>query len=227
ARRRARDRGADCTVAQHPRLRENRGAADPRARPAANVRRYPRPGHDSMKPLLGAPIAAAAACAMAVALADRLSPWVAAALAIVLALACGVLAAASADRPRRLCWSAAALTACVAGVTSVVGPLPGFDLRLVGPFDGLREALADPLRRLPPEPESGIVRGVVLGERTSVDADLSAAFARSGTTHLLAISGFNMTLVAAAVSMVVRGRLPAAATAVSTIFCVVAYSLLV
>ena len=146
---------------------------------------------------------------------------------MLLALVCGALAAASADRPRRLCWSAAALVACVAGVTSVVGPLPGFDLRVAGPFDGLRDALAAPLRRLLPEPESGIVRGIVLGERTSIDADLSVAFARSGTTHLLAISGFNMTLVAAAVGMAVRGRLPPAATAASTIVCVVAYSLLV
>ena len=180
-----------------------------------------------MKPLLGAPLAAAAACAVAVTLADRLSPWIGGALSLLMTLACAALARASSDRPRRLCWSTAALTACVAGVTGFVGPPPGFDLRHAGPLDSLREALADPLRRLVPEPEGGIVRGVVLGERTSIDADLAAAFARTGTTHLLAISGFNMTLVAAAVSMIVRGRLPAAATAVSTIFCVVAYSLLV
>src|SRR5260370_1233299 len=98
-------------------------------------------------------------------------------------------------------------------LATIFGPLPGFDLRHAGPLDGLRDALAYPLRRLVPEPEGGIVRGIVLGERAAVDADLATAFARSGTSHLLAISGFNMTLVATAVAILARGRVPPAVTA--------------
>jgi competence protein ComEC len=71
------------------------------------------------------------------------------------------------------------------------------------------------------------VRGIVLGERAGIDADLATAFARSGTTHLLAISGFNMTLVATGVGLLARGRIPRAATAALTISCVLAYSILV
>src|SRR5207249_1404299 len=96
--------------------------------------------------------------------------------------------------------------ASISAVATLFGPLAGFDLRHAGPLDGLREALAEPLRHLVPEPEGGIVRGIVLGERAAVDADLATAFARSGTSHLLAISGFNMTLVATAVALVARGR---------------------
>jgi competence protein ComEC len=171
-------------------------------------------------------MAPAAACAVAVALAAQLGPLLAVALAAALAVVCVLLAVASADRPRRLCWSAAALASSVAGAAAFWS-LPVFDLRHAGPLDSLREALAEPLRRLIPEPESGIVRGIVLGERAGVDADLAAAFARSGTAHLLAISGFNMTLVATGVSLVARGRLPPLLTASATALGVVAYSVLV
>src|SRR5439155_501125 len=61
----------------------------------------------------------------------------------------------------------------------------------------------------------------------AVGIALAAAFARSGTTHLLAISGFNMTLVATAVALLARGRLRPPLTAVVTVSSVAAYSVLV
>ena len=180
-----------------------------------------------MTQVLRAPLVAAAAAAIAIAFVNRIAPICGLVLALGLTMACAWLALASIDRARRLCWSAAALFASLAGVAAIVGPLPGFDLRHAGPLDALRDALAEPLRRLIPEPEGGIVRGIVLGERASVDADLAAAFARSGTTHLLAISGFNMTLVATGVAIVMRGRVPPLVTAAVTLGCVIAYSVLV
>ena len=180
-----------------------------------------------MTRVLGAPLLPAAAGAVCIALVVQFSPLGGIALAIALASAFGLLAVASADRARRLCWCAAALVAAVSAVATMFGPLPGFDLRHAGPLDGLREALAYPLRRLIPEPDGGIVRGIVLGERAAVDADLAAAFARSGTSHLLAISGFNMTLVATGVALLARGRLRPALTASLTVSCVIAYSVLV
>jgi competence protein ComEC len=169
----------------------------------------------------------AALVAVATALAARVSPFAAVALAGALAALTVVLACASADRARRLSWGAAALTGAIAALTTIVGPFPAFDLRHAGPLDELRDALAEPLRRLIPEPESGIVRGIVLGERASVDATLAAAFARTGTTHLLAISGFNMTLVATGVAILARGRARPMPAALATMCCVVLYSVLV
>ena len=174
-----------------------------------------------------APLLPAAAAAVCIALAVQISPLGGIALAVLLAGGFAVLSVASADRTRRLCWCAAALVAAVSALATFFGPLPGFDLRHAGPLDGLREALAEPLRRLIPEPEGGIVRGIVLGERAAVDANLAAAFARSGTSHLLAISGFNMTLVATAVAILARGRVRPAITASLTVACVLAYSILV
>jgi len=180
-----------------------------------------------MTTVLRAPLLPAAAGAVCIALAVQLAPLTGVVLAVLLAGVFGSLAVASADRARRLCWCAAALVAGVSGIATLFGPLPGFDLRHAGPLDGLREALAEPLRRLIPEPEGGIVRGIVLGERAAVDADLASAFARSGTSHLLAISGFNMTLVAAAVALLARGRVGPTITAFMTVSCVLAYSILV
>lgn len=180
-----------------------------------------------MTPVLRAPLLPAAAGAVCIALAVQLSPLGGIIVAVLLAGVFATLAVASADRVRRLCWCAAALVAGVSALATILGPLPGFDLRHAGPLDGLREALAEPLRRLIPEPEGGIVRGIVLGERAAVDADLATAFARSGTSHLLAISGFNMTLVATGVAILARGRLRPAITALLTVSCVLAYSVLV
>jgi competence protein ComEC len=177
--------------------------------------------------VLRAPLLPAAAGAVAVALAVQIAPLAGVGLAVMLAALFAGFAVASADRTRRLCWSAAASVSAFSGVVVLLGPIPGFDLRHTGPLDDVREALAVPLRRLVPEPEGGIVRGIVLGERAAVDADLAAAFARSGTSHLLAISGFNMTLVATAVGLVARGRVPRPVTAVLTVSCVLAYSILV
>ena len=180
-----------------------------------------------MTAVLRAPLLPAAAAAVCIALAVQINPLGGIALAVLLSSGFAVLALASSDRTRRLCWCAAALVAGIAGAATIFGPLPGFDLRHAGPLDGLREALAEPLRRLVPEPEGGIVRGIVLGERAAVDADLASAFARSGTSHLLAISGFNMTLVATAVAVLARGRVRPAVTAALTVSCVLAYSILV
>jgi len=90
-----------------------------------------------------------------------------------------------------------------------------------------RDALARPLELLVPAPESALLLGIVLGERAGVPAELSRAFAASGTTHLLAISGFNMTLVATAVALSLRGRVGPVLCALLSVAAIVSYSLLV
>src|SRR5204862_4063876 len=91
----------------------------------------------------------------------------------------------------------------------------------------LREAFAAPIRALIPEPEAGIVLGIVLGERASIPRDLTDAFAVTGTAHLLAISGSNMTLVATAVAFAIRRHAAPAVVATVTVAAVAAYSALV
>jgi competence protein ComEC len=60
----------------------------------------------------------------------------------------------------------------------------------------LRHRLADVLARTLPEPQASLAQGIVLGLRGNIPDDVNADFARSGTTHVLAISGMNLTIIA-------------------------------
>lgn len=47
-----------------------------------------------------------------------------------------------------------------------------------------------------PQPEAALLSGILLGIETDIPADLELAFQRTGTAHIIAISGFNMTILA-------------------------------
>ncbi len=51
--------------------------------------------------------------------------------------------------------------------------------------------------RLFPDPEASLLAGILLGIETGIPAEVRAAFDRTGTSHIIAISGFNLTLVGA------------------------------
>ena len=70
----------------------------------------------------------------------------------------------------------------------------------------LRDASGDALQRALPEPEAGLAAGILVGLRERVDRDLAADFATAGVSHVVAISGWNIAIVAALVAAVLRGR---------------------
>jgi competence protein ComEC len=52
--------------------------------------------------------------------------------------------------------------------------------------------------------EAAVVRGMVLGDRSSIPEDLDEAFQRSGITHVLAISGQHVVVLAAVIYFALR-----------------------
>jgi len=60
----------------------------------------------------------------------------------------------------------------------------------------LRSNLARVLAEVLPEPQAALAQGIVLGIRSNIPAELQHDFAVSGTTHLLAISGLNIGIMA-------------------------------
>jgi competence protein ComEC len=46
-----------------------------------------------------------------------------------------------------------------------------------------------------PEPQASLLTGILLGIETGIPADLMDDFSATGTTHIIAISGFNITIV--------------------------------
>jgi len=62
-------------------------------------------------------------------------------------------------------------------------------------FD-LRTHVHKAILRLYPEPEASLLSGILLGKESGIPPDLLEAYNRTGTTHIIAISGFNITILA-------------------------------
>ncbi|NTV67976.1 MAG: ComEC family competence protein [Chlorobaculum sp.] len=80
-------------------------------------------------------------------------------------------------------------------------PKPGFSFMgsVVNP---LRHYLAEALdKHVPGGEERQFVKGMILGERDMLSAELNDAFRRTGTAHVLAVSGLHVALLAYAVNL--------------------------
>jgi competence protein ComEC len=91
--------------------------------------------------------------------------------------------------------------------TGIAGTLQSRGLDIKG-SEGGPEALLERLRRAAgaalttaiPEPEAGLAAGIVVGLRDRVDRTLAADFTTVGASHIVAISGWNIAIVAASVA---------------------------
>lgn len=59
----------------------------------------------------------------------------------------------------------------------------------------LRNRLSQSLSQALPEPQASLAQGILLGKRGNIPYSLNQAFSRTGTAHVLAISGINITIV--------------------------------
>ncbi|MBA3687692.1 MAG: ComEC/Rec2 family competence protein [Chloroflexi bacterium] len=64
--------------------------------------------------------------------------------------------------------------------------------------------LLDGLNEMVPEPEAALGAGILLGVRSSIAPEISDDFAVAGLTHVVAISGWNIAIVAAIVGGLMR-----------------------
>ncbi len=67
-------------------------------------------------------------------------------------------------------------------------------------LERLRRGAGAALEAAIPEPEAGLAAGIVVGLRDQVDRDLAADFTTVGASHIVAISGWNIAIVAASVA---------------------------
>ena len=92
-------------------------------------------------------------------------------------------------------------------------------------IDALRRSAADGLALAVPEPEAGLAAGILIGLRDRVDRDLARAFTTAGASHIVAISGWNIAIVAALVGVALR-RWPRRRRSVVTLALIVLYTVL-
>lgn len=64
---------------------------------------------------------------------------------------------------------------------------------------GVRHRAVATYKRLLPANEAALLAGITLGERAEFDAEFKEKMANSGTTHLVALSGYNISVVAGAI----------------------------
>jgi competence protein ComEC len=88
------------------------------------------------------------------------------------------------------------------------------------PIRARRRALQIMREALPPA-SAALLGGLLLGDRTALPRDLDEAFRRAGVYHILAVSGFNVALLAASVfglfAMARAGRRTSAAAAMAAV----------
>jgi competence protein ComEC len=81
--------------------------------------------------------------------------------------------------------------------TAVITVLPGNDGNLI--FRALyafKDRSLENIHRLFPDPESSLLAGILLGVDTGLTRELQQAFKNTGTAHIIAISGFNISIIA-------------------------------
>jgi competence protein ComEC len=83
------------------------------------------------------------------------------------------------------------------------------------------------LTQIFPSPEDALLRGILLGDESAISKSMDAAYRRTGTSHIIAISGFNMAVLAGFVSLFLTQHLGAKRGALATIILLATYSLLV
>ena len=60
----------------------------------------------------------------------------------------------------------------------------------------LRNHLSQTLAEVLPEPQASLAKGIILGIRGNIPSSVNYAFSRTGTAHILAISGLHLSIVA-------------------------------
>jgi len=68
--------------------------------------------------------------------------------------------------------------------------------KILGRIYDLRHRLGQTIAQTMPEPQASLAQGIVLGLRSNIPEDLNQNFARTGTTHVLAVSGLNLSIIA-------------------------------
>ena len=85
------------------------------------------------------------------------------------------------------------------------------------------------IARALPEPQSGLLTGILLGDESGISPQLKDDFTRVGASHVIAISGFNMVIVSAIVIRVLSSLFAgkSATVTISAVAVIAVYSLFV
>ena len=93
--------------------------------------------------------------------------------------------------------------------------------------EDVRRAADQALARVLPEPEAGLASGILVGRRDRVARDVATDFATTGLSHVVAISGWNIAVVAGVIgSLLLAAGVGRRGRALAIIVVICAYTLL-
>jgi competence protein ComEC len=99
--------------------------------------------------------------------------------------------------------------------------------RLLGWIYSLRQRALGSLYRAFPDPEAALLAGILLGVEAQIPEPVTEAFRDSGTSHIIAISGFNMAIVAGLFAVLASRWLGRRRGALAALLAIVLYTFLV
>ncbi len=86
-----------------------------------------------------------------------------------------------------------------------LGPLPLPFLEPVsGRLETVRDSFVQHIAAILPEPQSSFIAGLLVGGKSLLPRDLKTALGRTGTSHIVALSGYNVTIIANYISLIFR-----------------------
>lgn len=90
-----------------------------------------------------------------------------------------------------------------------------------------RQRALDLVYKLYPDPEASLLAGIVLGVQSGIHEDVQEAFRLTGTSHIIVISGFNITVIAGLFTLLFSRLLGKGKGAVVAAIGIIIYTLLV
>jgi len=106
----------------------------------------------------------------------------------------------------------------------VEGQRPNYLLVVVYAF---KERALENINTILPEPEASLMAGILLGVDTGIPTDLQQAFKNTGMAHIIAISGFNITIIAGLFVMLFGRLLGQRRGAIAAALAIAIYTVLV
>jgi competence protein ComEC len=91
---------------------------------------------------------------------------------------------------------------------------------------GVRQRLSDALALSLPDPEASLAQGILLGSRSALEPSLTADLNNTSLSHLIAISGYNVTVVAGLVIGSLAWLLGRRRAALAALLAIAAYTIL-
>lgn len=76
-------------------------------------------------------------------------------------------------------------------------------------FENARESFVENISHALPEPYAAYISGLLTGARSRIPYDLKQAFQKTGTAHLIAVSGYNVTIIAQYIEYLSRSMVAA------------------